>query len=217
MANINPDEFIIQLMENASTRKKHSFETLHNICREQYERGSKDFSVATIARISAEHDGPSEQTIRNNAGSDYRALLKAWADYSEGYTTKQKTNQQSTTADTILAGISDPTIRALVGVTLAENKKLKSENALLKHQTTLTIDMRAQQNNSTLQTSSIELIPQSEDLLPTELSALEHAISDDFISHQGWTVDAQGRVKNKGMQLYIAGYVTAIKKILNNT
>jgi hypothetical protein len=71
-----------------------------------------------------------------------------------------------------LAGISDPTIRALVGVILAENKKLKSENALLKHQTTLTIDI------------------------------------------QGWTVDAQGRVKNKGMQLYKAGYVTAIKKIL---
>ena len=68
-----------------------------------------------------------------------------------------------------MAGISDPTIRALVGVILAENKKLK------------------------------------------------HAISDDFISHQGWTADAQGRVKNKGMQLYKAGYATAIKKILNYT
>lgn len=217
MANINPDELIIQLIENVSIRKRRSLEKLHTICRKQYERGSKDFSVATIARISEEHDGPSEQTIRNKAGSVYRALLKAWADYSDGYTTKQKANQQSTTADTILAGISDPTIRALVGVILAENKKLKSENALLKHQTTLTIDMRTQQNNSALQTSSVELISQSKGLLPTELYALEHAISDDFISHQGWTIDAQGRVKNKGMQLYKAGYVTAIKKILNYT
>jgi hypothetical protein len=75
--------------------------------------------------------------------------------------------------------------------------------------------MRVQQNNLALQTSNLELIPQSEGLLPTELSALEHAISDDLFSHQGWTVDAQGRVKNKGMQLYKAGYVTAIKKILN--
>ena len=214
MTNINPDELIVQLIQNVSTRKKCSLEKLHNICRKQYECGSKDFSVATIARISAEYDGPSEQTIRNKAGSDYRALLKAWADYSEGYATKQKTNQQSTTVETILAGISDPTIRALVGVTFAENKKLKSENALLKHQTTLTIDMRVQQNNSALQTSNTELIPQSEGLLPTELFALEHAISDDLFSHQGWTVDAQGRVKNKGMQLYKAGYVTAIKKIL---
>jgi len=216
MANINPDGLIIQLMKNVSTRKKRSLEKLNNICREQYERGSKDFSVVTIARISTEHDGPSEQTIRNKAGSDYRALLKAWADYSEGYTTKQKTNPPPTTADTILAGISDPTIRALVGVTIAENKKLKNENALLKHQTILTIDMRAQQNNSALQISNSELISQSENLLPTELSALEHAISNDLFSYQGWTVDAQGRVKNKGMQLYKAGYVTAIKKILSS-
>lgn len=216
MANINPNELIIQLTDKASTRKKNSLEKIHNICREQYERGSKDFSVATIARISVEYGGPSEQTIRNKGGSDYRVLLKAWADYSEGYITRQRTNKQSVIDDTILAGISDPTIRALVGTILAQNKKLKSENALLKNQTTLTIDMREQQNNTTLQTSSVELIPQSERLLPTELSSLEHAISDDLFSCQGWTADAQGRVKNKGMQLYKAGYVTAIKKILSS-
>jgi hypothetical protein len=47
------------------------------------------------------------------------------------------------------------------------------------------------------------------------LRLFTHAISDDLFSHQGWTVDVQGRVKNKGMQLYKAGYVTAIKKILS--
>lgn len=113
-------QFDINTYGGVSIRKKHSLEKIHSICREQeqYERVSKDFSVATIAKISTEHDGPSEQTIRNKASSDYRALLKAWADYSEGYYTRQKSNQQSTTADTILSGISDPT-------------------------TTLTIDMRA--------------------------------------------------------------------------
>ena len=216
MKNINPEELIAQLTENASTRKKQSLEIIHNICKEQYERGSKDFSVATIAKISSQYGGPSEQTISNSTGSDYRTLLKTWADYSEGYIKKKKINQQSTIADTVLEGIDDPTMKALVGVILAENKKLKSENSLLKHQTTLTIDMRPQQNNSVLQTSGIELITQFEQLLPTELSALEHAVSDEFISYQGWTVDAQGRVKNKGMQLYKAGYVTAIKKILSS-
>lgn len=216
MTNINPNELIKQLTDKASTRKKNSLEKIHNICREQYERGSKDFSIPTIAKISVEYGGVSEQTIRNKGGSDYRALLKAWADYSEGYTTKPKNNKQSTIADTVLDGIKDPTIRALVGVILAENKKLKSENSLLKSQTILTIDMRQRQNNLTLPVSSLEAIPQSESLLPTELSALEHAISDELFSYQGWTADAQGRVKNKGMQLYKAGYVTAIKKILSS-
>ena len=216
MKNINPEELIAQLTENASTRKKQSLEIIHNICKEQYERGSKDFSVATIAKISSQYGGPSEQTIRNSTGSDYRTLLKTWADYSEGYIKKKKINQQSTIADTVLEGIDDPTMKALVGVILAENKKLKSENSLLKSQTTLTIDMRPQQNNPSLQTSSLELPSQSEVLLPSELSALEHAISDDLFSYQGWIADTQGRVKNKGMQLYKAGYVTAIKKILSS-
>ena len=62
MKNINPEELIAQLTENASTRKKQSLEIIHNICKEQYEGGSKDFSVATIAKISSQYGGPSEQT-----------------------------------------------------------------------------------------------------------------------------------------------------------
>lgn len=216
MTNIDPNELVIQLTDKVSTRKKNSLEKIHNICREQYQRGSKDFSIPTIARISAECGGVSEQTIRNKGGSDYRALLKVWADYSEGYITKPKTHKQSAFADTVLSGIKDPTIRALVGVIVAENKKLKSENSLLKSQTTLTIDMRQQQNNLSLPISNLDVIPQSESLLPIELDALEHAISDELFLYQGWTTDTQGRVKNKGMQLYKAGYVTAIKKILSS-
>lgn len=60
------------------------------------------------------------------------------------------------------------------------------------------------------------LVAKVDGLLPTEISALEHSISEEFLSHQGWTSDTQGRVKMKGMQLYKAGYVTAIKKILSS-
>lgn len=76
--------------------------------------------------------------------------------------------------------------------------------------------MRQQQNNPALPASSLEATPKSEGLLPTELSAFEHEISDDLFSYQGWKTDAQGRVKNKGMQLYKAGYVTTKKKILSS-
>ena len=43
--------------------------------------------------------------------------------------------------DDILASISEPTTKALVGMLMAENKSSK-ENSLLKEQTTFTIDMR---------------------------------------------------------------------------
>lgn len=77
--------------------------------------------------------------------------MKAQVEFSEGFATKQKLKNESITADATLAGINDPTIRALVGYTFPENKKLKTENTLLKHQTTLTIDtrdMRLQQRES---------------------------------------------------------------------
>lgn len=213
---IHPDELITQLSESASTRKKRSLELIHNICKEQYERGSKDFSIPTIGRLSAEENGPSIQTIRNKDGGDYRALMQCWADYANGTTKKTTTKQENTTLDEILAGISDPTIRALVGVISAENRKLKSENSLLKQQTKLTIDMRPPAQPLLNVNENTEALPQISNLLPSEINALENAISDEFFKDWGFTPDEQGRIKYKGRALYKVGYVTAIKKILSS-
>ncbi|MCZ8535037.1 hypothetical protein M9R61_17160 [Psychrobacillus psychrodurans] len=35
------------------------------------------------------------------------------------------------------------------------------------------------------------------------------------MNHQGWTTDNNGRVKENGIQVFKAGYITAIHKILN--
>ncbi len=215
MGNIHPDELLVQLSENASTRKKRSLEIIHNICKEQHERGSKDFSIPTISRLSIVEKGPSEQTIRNKEGADYRALMQCWADYAEGVTKKPKLKQKNDINEEILVGITDPTIRALVGVFLAENRKLKGENSLLKRQTTLTIDMRPSARPMLNSISSEEILPQMTSLLPSEITALQHAVSDEFLKEQGWTTDDQGRIKYKGHSIYKAGYVTAIKKVLS--
>jgi hypothetical protein len=216
IVTIEPNRLFAQLLENASTRKKRSLEIVHNICKEQYERGSKDFSIPTIGRLSVEEKGPSKQTIRNKAGEDYRALMHCWAEYANGTTKKTKTKQENTTSDEILAGITDPTIRALVGVILAENRKLKGENSLLKQNTNLTIDMRHPSRALLNANDSTEALPQTSNLLPSEVTALQNAISDEFLTEWGFTTDQQGRVKFKGRTMYKAGYVTAIKKILSN-
>lgn len=213
---IEPNDLFAQLSENASTRKKRSLEIIHKICKEQYERGSKDFSIPTIGRLSIEEKGPSIQTIRNKEGRDYRALMQCWADHTNGSTKKISTKQENTTSDEILAGITDPTIRALVGVTLAENRKLKSENSLLKQQTKLTIDMRPAVRPLLNVNENTETLSQINNLLPSEITALQNAISDEFLKEWGYTTDEQGRIKYKGRTMYKPGYVTAIKKILSN-
>lgn len=142
--------------------------------------------------------------------------MQCWADYANGTTKKKITKQENTTLDEILAGISDPTIRALVGVILAENRKLKSENSLLKQQTKLTIDMRPPARLLLNANENTEALPQVSNLLPSEITALEHAISAEFLKDWNFTADEQGRIKCKGRTIYKAGYVTAIKKILSS-
>lgn len=214
MVTIDPNELAAQLSKNASARKKRSLEIIHNICKEQHERGSKDFSIPTIGRLSFEEKGPSIQTIRNKEGEDYRALMQCWAEYANG--TTKKTKQENTTSDEILAGISDPTIRALIGVILAENRKLKGENSLLKQNIKLTIDMRPPARPLLNANETTEALPQTSNLLPMEITALQNAISEEFLKEWDFTTDQQGRIKYKGRTMYKAGYISAIKKILAN-
>ncbi|UYZ39082.1 gamma-mobile-trio protein GmtX (plasmid) [Clostridium beijerinckii] len=149
----------------------------------------------------------SSKTYRDNTGRsiDFPTLLVEY----NGETIKEKT---STVNDDILASISEPTTKALVGMLMSENKKLKRENSLLKEQTTLMIDMRP--INDISRNNDVVIVEPSYNLTDTEIDALRNAISNEFMNHQGWTTDNYGRVKENGIQVYKAGYVTAIQKIL---
>ena len=75
---MHPVDLLEQLKANANTRKQKNLDLIHAVCREQYERGSKDFSVATISRIAQERGGPATSTIHNKTGDDFKGLIKAW-------------------------------------------------------------------------------------------------------------------------------------------
>ena len=158
--------------------------------------------------------GLSEQALRNKNAEPYRLLINNWAEYSNTTTKKPKKQTTTTINDEILSQISEPTVKALVGMIMAENRKLKNENNLLKNQTCITVDMRNQKSNS-LANNDVVVVPAIDDLTETEIEALKDAVSDKFFKERGWTTDEQGRVKEKGYPVYKAGYVTAIKKILD--
>ena len=213
MMDMHPDELFSKFYENASTRKKKTLELINNACKKQSESDIKDFSIGTIARMIADDGGPSEQALRNKNAEDYRVLISRWAEYYETTTKKPKKEKRTTVNDDILASISEPTTKALVGMLMAENKKLKRENSLLKEQTTLTIDMRPVNDRNG--NKDVVTDTPSSNLTDTEIDALRHAISNEFMNHRGWSTDKYGRVKENGIQVYKAGYITAIQKILN--
>jgi hypothetical protein len=214
MVNIHPDELFTQLQENESTRKKRTLELINEVCKKHSDMGNKDFSIVTMAGLISDAGGPSEQALRNKQAEDYRALINQWAEYSNGTHKKVKSQKSTSVNDDILRNVSDPTTKALVGMILAENKKLKNENSLLKQQTTLTIDMRKSKDEALEGNQNAFLLSPTHNLTEMEIKALRESISDEFMNHQGWTVDEYGRVKEKGIPVYKPGYVSAIEKIL---
>lgn len=68
-----------------------------------------------------------------------------------------------------------------------------------------------------LRQGDVAILPSFYNLNPSEIEALKNAISNLFFAEQGWTTEENGRVLNaKGRFVYRAGYVTAIRKILEN-
>jgi hypothetical protein len=215
--NLTPEDVLSALQRDATKRTRQSLDLINTLCKEQYEAGNLDFSVATIGRLSAARGGPSTQAIRNATGEHYRALLKAWANHVAGAARKPAVRPEPGVADDVLAMISDPSVRAVVGSFLAENRKLRAENTLLKTQTQVVIDRRPSSAMSTpTSPSGVQVLPAMSMLLPLEVDALRHALSDELLTKMGWSVDAKtGRVSKNGHAVFRAGFATAIKKVLN--
>lgn len=209
---MNPDALLDLLKTKSNARKQRSLDILNEVCKEQAEGGSRDFSIATIGRLSAERSGPSPQTIRNKGGIDFRKLITTWAKHADGATKKPPKLQESSVYS-ILEKIEDPAVRFIVGTILAKNTKLQGEVNLLKRQTEIVIDRR------TVPLSPVTHEADHQDNLPknltsTEISALKHAVSDELMEQEGWSIEPSGRIVNSlGRTIFKAGFTTAIRKL----
>jgi len=209
---MHPDELVEQLKATANTRKQKNLDLIHAVCREQYERGSRDFSVATIAGIAHKRGGPTKGSIHNRTGNDFKGLIKAWAEYTGGVTRKERKVSENPYM-ALIEKIEDPAVRSIMASLLAENQKMRRQINLLKTNAGVVIDMRPQKITSPKEPILIQ--PASTGLTDTEKEALRHAVSEKLLKDEGWSCDQRGRIINgKGRQLFKVGFATAIRKIL---
>jgi hypothetical protein len=209
---MHPDELLEQLKATANTRKQKNLDLIHAVCREQYERDSRDFSVATIAGIAHNRGGPTKGSIHNKTGDDFKALIKAWAQHTGGVTRKERRVSENPYM-ALIEKIEDPAVRSIMVSLLAENQKMRRQINLLKTNADVVIDMRPPKITS--QKEPILILPASTGLTDTEKEALRHAVSEKLLKDEGWSYDQRGRIINdKGRQLFKVGFATAIRKIL---
>lgn len=209
---MHPDELLEKLKANVNPRKQKNLDVINAICREQYERGSKDFSVATISRLAQERGGPVKSTIHNKTGDEYKGLIKAWAEHTGGATRKVRKIREDP-IHAVLDKIENPAVRAVMGAVLAENRRLKGEVNLLKAKAEVVIDRRRVTDSPA--NPLVQILPASTGLTDSENEALRYAISDKLMQDEGWTQDEHGRILNtKERAIFKVGFVSAIRKIV---
>ncbi|ENV18680.1 gamma-mobile-trio protein GmtX [Acinetobacter guillouiae] len=205
-----------------SQRTQDSLNKLNTLLETRFNAKEKDYSIATIGRVSRAEGGIGEVSIRNKTGEHFRLLIDAWA-------TKANTNMKKPpvphsrkneipTDMELLIRLNDPVMRAVVGQIIAERKKLKAENRVLKQNTEVIVDMRPNQNIGAEQAhQGIQVLSTLDNLLlPSDIEALKDAIDENKMAQLGWTVSKYGAVKDEYERpLFKTGFVLAIKKILD--
>ncbi len=212
MTILTPDAVLEKLKDGADARRIKSLDILHATLRDYVEAGGDNFSIRVIAKLSASNGGPKEQSIRNKTGEAFKMLISSW----EHHTKKEKKPKLSelriksngnTSAVDILKFIDDPALRSMIGIVFAERDLYLRENKLLKQATEIVLDKRVSNNENSHQDVN--------KLTDYELDAIKLAISDDFLNRQGWITDAEGRVFSGRIRIYVAGYITALRKVIN--
>ena len=220
--NVDINTILEDLKSDKSQRTRDSLDKLNALLEAHFNAGKKDYSIATIGRISEANDGVGTVSIRNKTGKHFRLLIDAWA--TKANTTMKKplapqSKQRGIPRDMdFLQRLDDPALRAVFGQIIAERNKLKRENHILKNNAEINIDIRPNQVIHAEQVhQGVAVLPALNGLLlPSEIEALEDAINEQKIIQRGWTVSKYGAVKDEHERpLFKNGFVIAIKKVLD--
>ena len=202
-----PEKVLEILKQGASSRTIKSLDIIHQVCIDQASRGSTDFTIAMIGKLSKESHGPGIQAIRNNTGEKYHSLIKSWAAFKKPINSVSgKVKEKNEWVN----DIKEPHIKWLVLDLIADNSRFRGQLQLAKEQSNIHIDMRSETNKSASQQHLKTQI-----LLPDEREALSHAIDEQEIIAKKWTIGDLGEIFDaNGEELFQIGFVEAIQKIL---
>lgn len=204
------------------SRTQDSLDRLNALLEARFNAGEKDYSIATIGRASKAEGGIGTVSIRHKAGGHFRLLIDAWATKADT-TMKKPPVLQSRKVDTpsdmdVLMQLKEASMRAVFGQIIAEKKKLKVENRILKKNAEVVVDIRPYKVIHAEQPhQEVTILPALNGvLLPSEIEALKDAIDEQKMVKRGWVVSKYGAIKDEHERpLFKNGFVLAIQKILD--
>ncbi|MFA3115425.1 MULTISPECIES: gamma-mobile-trio protein GmtX [Acinetobacter calcoaceticus/baumannii complex] len=215
--NDNFEEFLEELKIDKHSRVQQSLDRLNSILNEHYLSGSKDFSIATICRITKKKNFLSESSIRNSSGIVYQLLINKWKEkVSNGkHSTRNKKYNLGPYEKIIRDKIQDQALQLVLLQLLVEKnnleRKLKVFTDKIDGQPRYMVDMR--------KISKQLVLSKDRNLTLTiqEVEALKDSLFNETnLVRKFWNVQESGAVKDlNGDQIYKNGYIDAMKKILD--
>lgn len=214
--NIHPD-FVLEAMLAAGGHptKLKNLKLVHDACRRQNERNSRDFSYKTIGKHTEEQGGLTWRSIYNT--NDYKKLIEAWQAYTGPAEPSPRAHKKPPVAQAFLARIEDPAIRSIMEGVIIERDKLRGENNLLRSLPRGVIDKRPL--GATIaypeDSHSVAVLSVGARLTESERSALKKAVNADALADYGWIEGSHGEILNdRGRTIFDVGFATAIRKVL---
>lgn len=204
----HPDAVLQEFLDKKPRPQKvKNLQAIHELCRAEYESGSRDFSVAAIGKLCEKQGLLKARGLYNAPLADYRALIEAWASHA-GPAVPKPVKQLAT--DDYVSRIDDPALRMLVQGVISERNKLKAQLNTLKAATTIVVDRRPAEATPALTHTNKGL-----GLTDSERNALTRAVSPEFLKEQGWTETQLGEVVTaRGRTVFDPGFATGLRKLL---
>ncbi|WP_286306125.1 gamma-mobile-trio protein GmtX [Methylophaga marina] len=192
-----------KLKQTASKKVCKTLDSIYEICIEQTQRGMYDFSVATISRLGYKRGVPKAQSLRNQSGEQYRALLNSFEEQHHG----DKPRLESKSKDDWIEEIQNPKHKLLARIQASElaaaNKKLREFIPPGSR-----IEVRDYQNST---------LDEDHKLTKLERRALEYIISEEFLGKWGFSISEYGEIVDGNSKVVLkAATVDAVNKALNN-
>ena len=215
--NVHPDAVLeAMLAAGGHATKLKNLKLIHEACRRQNERNSRDFSYKTIGKYTEEQGGLAWRSIYNT--EEYKKLILAWEAYAGPADASPRARKTPPVAQAFLARIDDPAIRSIMEGVIIERDKLRGENTLLRSLPRGTIDKRPLGATIAFsEDTSHAVLTIGARLTDSERNALRKSIDAAVLADNGWSEGPHGEIVNERRRtIFEVGYATAVRKVLED-